>query len=107
MYVYMHTFLCAGTYTAYPTNLLYSTAKFYIGILINIFWVIKSKCMLPHLEYQSEHATLLETAIFTIGVRWDVRSGTIVEAHLKEVTFMMLVIFAKAIPVDRQETKHT
>ncbi|XP_019507533.1 PREDICTED: dynein heavy chain 11, axonemal [Hipposideros armiger] len=41
------------------------------------------------------------------GARWDVQSGTIVEAHLKELTSVMPVIFAKAIPLDRQETKHT
>ncbi|XP_023565616.1 dynein heavy chain 11, axonemal [Octodon degus] len=41
------------------------------------------------------------------GARWDIQSGTIVEAHLKELTSTMPVIFAKAIPMDRQETKHT
>uniref|UniRef100_A0A8P0S8H0 Dynein axonemal heavy chain 11 n=1 Tax=Canis lupus familiaris TaxID=9615 RepID=A0A8P0S8H0_CANLF len=47
------------------------------------------------------HGFLLE------GARWDTQSGTIAEACLKEVTSVMPVIFAKAIPVDRQETKHT
>ncbi|XP_025728782.1 dynein axonemal heavy chain 11 isoform X1 [Callorhinus ursinus] len=41
------------------------------------------------------------------GARWDTQSGTIAEACLKEVTSVMPVIFAKAIPTDRQETKHT
>ncbi|KAM5271528.1 dynein axonemal heavy chain 11 [Ctenodactylus gundi] len=41
------------------------------------------------------------------GARWDVQAGTIVEARLKELTSTMPVIFAKAIPVDRQETQHT
>ncbi|XP_033613038.1 dynein heavy chain 11, axonemal [Fukomys damarensis] len=41
------------------------------------------------------------------GARWDIQSGTIVEARLKELTSTMPVIFAKAIPMDRQETKHT
>ncbi|XP_063095395.1 dynein axonemal heavy chain 11 isoform X2 [Cavia porcellus] len=41
------------------------------------------------------------------GARWDIQCGTIVEARLKELTSMMPVIFAKAIPMDRQETKHT
>lgn len=45
--------------------------------------------------------------VFAIGARWDTQSGTIAEACLKEVTSVMPVIFAKAIPVDRQETKHT
>ncbi|XP_071071224.1 dynein axonemal heavy chain 11 [Dasypus novemcinctus] len=41
------------------------------------------------------------------GAQWDVQSGTIAEARLKELTSVMPVIFAKAIPMDRQETKHT
>ncbi|XP_062957128.1 dynein axonemal heavy chain 11 [Cynocephalus volans] len=41
------------------------------------------------------------------GARWDTQSGTIADARLKELTSMMPVIFAKAIPMDRQETKHT
>ncbi|KAG5210204.1 hypothetical protein JEQ12_015398 [Ovis aries] len=47
------------------------------------------------------HGLLME------GARWDSQSGTIVEARLKELRSTMPVIFAKAIPVDRQETKHT
>ncbi|XP_076978309.1 dynein axonemal heavy chain 11 isoform X2 [Tamandua tetradactyla] len=45
--------------------------------------------------------------LFMEGAHWDVQSGTIAEAHLKELTSAMPVIFAKAVPVDRQETKHT
>nr|XP_051708760.1 dynein axonemal heavy chain 11 isoform X1 [Oryctolagus cuniculus] len=41
------------------------------------------------------------------GARWDTQAGAIVEARLRELTATMPVIFAKAIPVDRQETKHT
>uniref|UniRef100_A0A452RIN0 Dynein axonemal heavy chain 11 n=1 Tax=Ursus americanus TaxID=9643 RepID=A0A452RIN0_URSAM len=41
------------------------------------------------------------------GARWDTQSGTIAEACLREVTSVMPVIFARAIPTDRQETKHT
>ncbi|KAM5302539.1 dynein axonemal heavy chain 11 isoform 2-T2 [Glossophaga mutica] len=41
------------------------------------------------------------------GARWDAQAGTIVEARLKELTSAMPVIFARAVPVDRQETKHT
>uniref|UniRef100_A0A8C4N1J5 Dynein axonemal heavy chain 11 n=1 Tax=Equus asinus asinus TaxID=83772 RepID=A0A8C4N1J5_EQUAS len=47
------------------------------------------------------HGLLME------GARWDTESGTIVEARLKELTSVMPVIFAKAIPIDRQETEHT
>uniref|UniRef100_A0A4W2DC87 Dynein axonemal heavy chain 11 n=1 Tax=Bos indicus x Bos taurus TaxID=30522 RepID=A0A4W2DC87_BOBOX len=47
------------------------------------------------------HGLLME------GARWDSQSGTIVEARLKELRSAMPVIFAKAIPVDRQETTHT
>ncbi|XP_076407691.1 dynein axonemal heavy chain 11 isoform X6 [Peromyscus maniculatus bairdii] len=41
------------------------------------------------------------------GARWDIQSGALAEARLKELTSTMPVIFAKAITVDRQETKHT
>ncbi|KAB0376184.1 hypothetical protein FD755_012827 [Muntiacus reevesi] len=47
------------------------------------------------------HGLLME------GARWDSQSGTIVDARLKELRSAMPVIFAKAIPVDRQETQHT
>ncbi|XP_032944295.1 dynein axonemal heavy chain 11 isoform X2 [Rhinolophus ferrumequinum] len=47
------------------------------------------------------HGLLME------GARWDIQSGTIVEARLKELTSAMPVIFAKAVPMDRQDTKHT
>eukprot|EP00072_Mus_musculus_P068674 XP_017170437.1 PREDICTED: dynein heavy chain 11, axonemal isoform X3 [Mus musculus] len=40
------------------------------------------------------------------GARWDIQSGALVDARLKELTSMMPVIFAKAVPVDRQEIKH-
>nr|XP_010966907.1 dynein axonemal heavy chain 11-like [Camelus bactrianus] len=45
--------------------------------------------------------------LFMEGARWDPQSGTIADARLKEIRSAMPVIFAKAIPVDRQETKHT
>ncbi|KAM4874879.1 dynein axonemal heavy chain 11 [Thomomys bottae] len=41
------------------------------------------------------------------GARWDTQAGTIVEARLKELRSTMPVIFARAIPMDRQETRHT
>ncbi|CAH6779586.1 Dnah11 [Phodopus roborovskii] len=41
------------------------------------------------------------------GARWDIQSGALVDARLKELTSTMPVIFAKAVTVDRQETKHT
>lgn len=45
--------------------------------------------------------------VCALGARWDTQAGAIVEARLRELTATMPVIFAKAIPVDRQETKHT
>lgn len=45
--------------------------------------------------------------VFAAGARWDVQSGTIAEARLKELTSVMPVIFAKAITTDREETKQT
>ena len=40
------------------------------------------------------------------GARWDIQTGLIQEAHLKELTPSMPVIFIKAIPVDKQDFKN-
>ncbi|XP_060103688.1 dynein axonemal heavy chain 11 [Heteronotia binoei] len=44
--------------------------------------------------------------LFMEGARWDIQTGAIAEARLKDLTSIMPVIFVRAIPVDRQETKH-
>ncbi|XP_069504355.1 dynein axonemal heavy chain 11 [Ambystoma mexicanum] len=44
--------------------------------------------------------------LFIEGARWDIQSGVIAEAHLKDLSPAMPVIFARAIPVDKQETKN-
>ncbi|KAM4843232.1 dynein axonemal heavy chain 17 [Thomomys bottae] len=44
--------------------------------------------------------------LFMEGARWDTQTGVIAEARLKELTPTMPVIFIKAIPVDRMETKN-
>ncbi|KAJ6640492.1 hypothetical protein lerEdw1_013683, partial [Lerista edwardsae] len=44
--------------------------------------------------------------LFMEGARWDVQAGVLIEARLKELISAMPVIFVRAIPVDRQETKH-
>ncbi|NWQ91943.1 DYH17 protein, partial [Burhinus bistriatus] len=44
--------------------------------------------------------------LFMEGARWDIPSGVIADARLKELTPMMPVIFIRAIPVDRMETKN-
>nr|XP_031541762.1 dynein heavy chain 17, axonemal [Vicugna pacos] len=44
--------------------------------------------------------------LFMEGARWDTQTGVIAEARLKELTPAMPVIFIKAIPVDRTETKN-
>uniref|UniRef100_A0A2K5TY45 Dynein axonemal heavy chain 17 n=1 Tax=Macaca fascicularis TaxID=9541 RepID=A0A2K5TY45_MACFA len=44
--------------------------------------------------------------LFMEGARWDTQTGVIAEARLKELTPAMPVIFIKAIPVDRMETKN-
>lgn len=44
--------------------------------------------------------------LFMEGARWDMQSGMITESRLKDLTPVMPVIFIKAIPVDRQETKN-
>ncbi|NXC20902.1 DYH17 protein, partial [Corythaeola cristata] len=44
--------------------------------------------------------------LFMEGARWDVLSGVIADARLKELTPMMPVIFIRAIPVDRMDTRN-
>ncbi|MCI4384136.1 hypothetical protein PGIGA_G00035330, partial [Pangasianodon gigas] len=43
--------------------------------------------------------------LFMEGARWDTQAGVIVDARLKELTPAMPVIFIKAVPVDKQETR--
>ncbi|NWQ82221.1 DYH17 protein, partial [Columbina picui] len=45
--------------------------------------------------------------LFMEGARWDVPSGAIADARLKELMPAMPVIFIRAIPVDRLDTKNT
>uniref|UniRef100_A0A8C4YFM3 Dynein axonemal heavy chain 11 n=1 Tax=Gopherus evgoodei TaxID=1825980 RepID=A0A8C4YFM3_9SAUR len=44
--------------------------------------------------------------LYMEGARWDIQSGLIAEARLKDLTPAMPVIFVRTIPIDRQETKH-
>ena len=44
--------------------------------------------------------------LFMEGARWDTQTGLIQESRLKELTPSMPVIFIKAIPVDKQDTKN-
>ncbi|XP_008847899.1 dynein heavy chain 17, axonemal [Nannospalax galili] len=44
--------------------------------------------------------------LFMEGARWDTQTGVIAEAKLKDLTPAMPVIFIKAIPADRVETKN-
>lgn len=44
--------------------------------------------------------------LFMEGARWDTQTGMIGESLLKELTPMLPIVFLKAIPVDRQETKN-
>ncbi|KAJ3202267.1 hypothetical protein HDU82_007485 [Entophlyctis luteolus] len=43
--------------------------------------------------------------LFMEGARWDTNTGLIQESHLKDLTPAMPVIYIKAIPVDKRETK--
>ena len=45
--------------------------------------------------------------LFMAGARWDVQTGTIQEARLKELCPPMPVLFCKAIPVDKQDLRGT
>ncbi|KAK3091630.1 hypothetical protein FSP39_021358 [Pinctada imbricata] len=44
--------------------------------------------------------------LFMEGARWDMQTGLISEARLKELAPAMPVIFIRAIPVDRQDTRN-
>ncbi|XP_060795606.1 dynein axonemal heavy chain 9-like [Neoarius graeffei] len=44
--------------------------------------------------------------LFMEGARWDTQAGVIVDARLKELTPTMPVIFIKAVPADKQETRN-
>ncbi|XP_077184230.1 dynein axonemal heavy chain 17 isoform X3 [Paroedura picta] len=44
--------------------------------------------------------------LFMEGARWDIQTGVITDARLKELTPATPVIFIKAIPVDRMDTKN-
>uniref|UniRef100_A0A452UE75 Dynein axonemal heavy chain 17 n=1 Tax=Ursus maritimus TaxID=29073 RepID=A0A452UE75_URSMA len=44
--------------------------------------------------------------LFMEGARWDTQTGVIADARLKELTPAMPVIFIRAIPADRMETKN-
>ncbi|XP_033374700.1 dynein heavy chain 9, axonemal [Parus major] len=43
--------------------------------------------------------------LFMEGARWDTQAGTITDARLKELTSAMPVVFIKAIPDDKQDTR--
>jgi len=45
--------------------------------------------------------------LFMEGARWDVQTGMIAESRLKELTPSMPVLFVRAIPVDKQDTKNS
>jgi dynein heavy chain len=40
------------------------------------------------------------------GARWDMQTGMIAEARLKDLAPAMPVIFIKAIPVDRMDSRN-
>ncbi|XP_054988433.1 dynein axonemal heavy chain 17 [Sorex araneus] len=44
--------------------------------------------------------------LFMEGARWDIQSGVLAEARLKELTPAVPVIFVRAVPVDRMDTKN-
>uniref|UniRef100_A0A7N6A473 Dynein heavy chain 9, axonemal n=1 Tax=Anabas testudineus TaxID=64144 RepID=A0A7N6A473_ANATE len=44
--------------------------------------------------------------LYMEGARWDTQTGMIVDARLKELTPTMPVIFIRAVPVDKQESRN-
>ena len=45
--------------------------------------------------------------LYMEGARWDTQSNQIAESRLKESTSLLPILFIKAIPIDRKETKNT
>ncbi|KAL2088080.1 hypothetical protein ACEWY4_016908 [Coilia grayii] len=45
--------------------------------------------------------------LYMEGARWDIQGGNITEARLKDLTPSMPVMFVRAMPNDRQETRNT
>ncbi|NWV54636.1 DYH9 protein, partial [Daphoenositta chrysoptera] len=45
--------------------------------------------------------------LFMEGARWDAQAGTIADARLQELTPAMPVVFIRAIPADKQDTRGT
>lgn len=54
---------------------------------------------------QPPHLGPLGRAVLA-GARWDTQTGAIAEARLKELTPAVPVVFIKAVPADRVETKN-
>ncbi|XP_068439704.1 dynein axonemal heavy chain 9 isoform X3 [Clinocottus analis] len=44
--------------------------------------------------------------LYMEGARWDTQTGMMVEARLKELTPAVPVLFIRAIPVDKQDSRH-
>ncbi|XP_053153098.1 dynein axonemal heavy chain 9 isoform X7 [Hemicordylus capensis] len=44
--------------------------------------------------------------LFMEGARWDIQTGLLADARLKDLTPSMPIIFIKAIPVDKQDTRN-
>ncbi|KAJ3364693.1 hypothetical protein GGF32_001332 [Allomyces javanicus] len=59
----------------------------------------REECTAPPREGAYIHGLFME------GARWDGNAGCIAESLLKELTPAMPVVFVKAIPVDKRETK--
>uniref|UniRef100_UPI00398F13EE dynein axonemal heavy chain 9-like isoform X1 n=2 Tax=Pristiophorus japonicus TaxID=55135 RepID=UPI00398F13EE len=60
----------------------------------------REDCSSPPREGAYVHGLFME------GSRWDSQAGIITDARLKELTPTMPVIFIKAIPVDKQDTRN-
>ncbi|XP_078081541.1 dynein axonemal heavy chain 9 [Mustelus asterias] len=60
----------------------------------------REDCSSPPREGSYVHGLFME------GARWDSQGGIITDARLKELTPTMPVIFIKAIPVDKQDTRN-
>ncbi|KAL7754360.1 hypothetical protein RI367_000341 [Sorochytrium milnesiophthora] len=70
-----------------------------MALTVEVLKKPREECTAPPREGAYIHGLFME------GARWDGNSGMIAESLLKELTPPMPVIFVKAVPIDKKETK--
>ncbi|KAI9142914.1 dynein heavy chain and region D6 of dynein motor-domain-containing protein [Paraphysoderma sedebokerense] len=68
-------------------------------LTVEVLKKTREECIAPPREGAYIHGLFME------GARWDSNGGVIAESLLKELTPTMPVIYVKAVPIDKKETK--